>query len=203
MAQLRFALSSLAYRLGPARWYRPAYAKIADAMSPKGPILDVGCGPGGLSAALARRHPFPVVGLDRSPIALAFARRETRGLDVRLVREDAADTGFATNHFSAAVAVQAAHHWPSPGGIIEELSRIIEPGGDLWLYEADAEREEVPVGWVTRRGPWPSDAELVRRWGRWGMASGPWSRLLDEVRSRFDVVEDRHGFYRRARATAR
>jgi SAM-dependent methyltransferase len=61
-----------------SRWLGPPCpvdAAIADAAA--GPVLDVGCGPGRLLDALARRGTF-AVGVDLSPVAVRLARSRGR-----------------------------------------------------------------------------------------------------------------------------
>lgn len=198
----RRSLTAHAYQRGPGRYYQPAYFHIAEAIGlEEGAFLDVGCGPGWLAVRVAAGKPeLDAVGIDTSATMLDLARqnRGTR-LNVTFRQMDAADIIFPEDTFDAAAAVQSAHHWQDTDAVLAEVFRVLKPGGVFYLYEADSELDEVPEGWIQRRGPWPPDAWVIRAWRRWGMDGPAWEALKEAVRrSPFGGGEDgRHGFYRR------
>jgi SAM-dependent methyltransferase len=198
----RAALSSLAYRLGPARYYAPAYRFIAEDVAPeRGAMLDVGCGPAWVAIHAATGRPdLDVVAIDTDQAMLAAADRNRGGrLNVTLRRMDAARIVYPDRTFEIAVAVQSAHHWRDPAAVFAELHRVLVEGGRLYVYEADP-ASEVPEGWIARRGPWPPDTLVRRNWARFGMDDAAFAHLravADASPFSGDVHEDRHGFYRR------
>jgi ubiquinone/menaquinone biosynthesis C-methylase UbiE len=198
----RRSLTAWAYALGPARLYPPAYRFIvADIGVERGAWLDVGCGPGGLAIEAATGHPeLDVVAIDTSETMLAIAARN-RGprLNVTLRRMDAANIVYPDRTFDVVTAVQSAHHWTDPARILAEIHRVLVPGGRLFVYEADPDGE-IPPDWLARRGGWPPDAVMRRRWRRYGMDAARWDAFRAVVNaSPFgeDVSDERHGFYRR------
>ena len=201
MNPLRRAISDRLYAAGPARYYGPAYAQIASAVRPKaGLVLDVGCGPGGLSIELGATTPrVSVLGIDRSATMVRFARK--RGYaspNVTFEEADAAVLRFADATVNVAVTVQSAHHWTAPDAIFAEIRRVLAPNGRFYVYEADSEATSVPEGWVARRGPWPPDAWILANWRRFGMDTDRWAALRHVASRHFGVLaDDRHGFYRR------
>jgi len=98
-------------------------------------VLDVACGTG-IFARLAARVSGPggrVVGVDASGPALDVARR----VDITsLVDWQAWDGGrlpFADGTFDVVACQHALHRFPDPVAIVEEMRRILAPGGRLGL----------------------------------------------------------------------
>ncbi len=198
----RRSLTAYAYNVGPAVLYQPAYRFIAaDIGLEAGAWLDIGCGPGWLCVRAAAGHPeLDVVGIDTSETMLSIADANKRGrLNVTLRKMDGAQIVYPAGTFDVVTAVQAAHHWKEPGPILAEAWRVLVPGGRFYLYEADPDGE-IPSDWLHRRAGWPPNAILRRRWRRYGMDQPRWDALRAQVQaSPFgdDVVDERHGFYRR------
>ena len=96
-------------------------------------VLDVGCGTGDVSVLLADLvGPFgEVVGVDRSALVLATAKRQVadRGLrQVRFVEGDLATIRFA-ERFDAIVGRFVLMHLPDPAGTLRNLTAALRPGG--------------------------------------------------------------------------
>lgn len=86
-------------------------------------VLDLGCGDGALTAALAARG-CSVVGVDNSPEQIAHAR--ARGLDARVV--DGHALGFE-REFDAVLSNAALHWMQQPAAVLDGVWRSLEPGG--------------------------------------------------------------------------
>jgi SAM-dependent methyltransferase len=103
-------------------------------------ILDLGCGPGSLSARLLRRFPNAhVVGVDLDPVLLKIGR-ETYAHESRLrfVTADLADPGWTENlaldQAPAAALSTTALHWLDLDDVTRlygDLARLLRPGGVL------------------------------------------------------------------------
>lgn len=117
------------YLLGPL--LAPLRRAAVRAICSAGPVLDCCCGPAGLTSLLAASG-VRVVGLDRSAAMLA---RAPRGL--RLLRGDAARLPFADHVFGAACVILALHEMrrQSALAVLQELSRVVRPGGVLVLAD--------------------------------------------------------------------
>jgi SAM-dependent methyltransferase len=89
-------------------------------------VLDVGCGPGTLCAAVAARGARPV-GVDLAEGMVDAAREAHPALAFR--RGDAEDLPFADASFDAALAAFVVNHLPHPERGAAELRRVVAPGG--------------------------------------------------------------------------
>jgi len=91
-------------------------------------VLDVGCGPGALTAELVRRVGADrVAAVDPSESFVAAARSRHPGVDVRLAPAEALPFKDAT--FNAAIAQLVVHFMSDPIGGITEMRRVTRSGG--------------------------------------------------------------------------
>ncbi len=96
-------------------------------------ILDVGCGPGNVSAALAR-HAREVVAFDITPEMLAKARHRCKEAGLQNVRFElgrAEELPFRDGTFDAVVTRLTLHHFSDPQQVMGEMVRVTRPGGKI------------------------------------------------------------------------
>ncbi len=90
--------------------------------------LDVGCGPGALTAPLAAAlGASQVTAIDPSQTFVAAARQRLPEVDVRVGSVD--DLPFADDTFDLTVASLVVHFMPDPVHGITEMARVTRPGG--------------------------------------------------------------------------
>lgn len=125
---------------------RESYAPwLADALDYRGAsghrVLDVGCGQGIDLIHLARAG-ADVSGIDLTPRHVELARRhlEVLGLDAEVRQGDAEALPFGDASFDRVVSNGVLHHTPDPGTALNEIVRVLRPGGELRLvlYHRDS-----------------------------------------------------------------
>ena len=92
--------------------------------------LDVGCGPGVLTARLVHLcGPDAVSAVDPSAPFVTAARERLPGVDVR--EAAAEDLPFADDEFDAALAQLVVHFMGDPVAGLREMGRVTKPGGTV------------------------------------------------------------------------
>ncbi len=98
-------------------------------------LLDVGCGTGVLLGRLLGRSPFrEVAGVDLSPGMVAQARSRLPP-SARLLVGDAQGLPFSPASFDVVVSASSFHYWPAPARALDELRRVLRPGGHLVITD--------------------------------------------------------------------
>jgi SAM-dependent methyltransferase len=130
----------------------------------RGPVLDVGCGPGRFTVALSQRG-IPALGVDISRAAVARARR----------------AGAPALHRSVFDPLPAQGRWATvlladgnigiggqPGRLLHRCSQLLAPGGQILIEAEPGNVDEELTAWLEhpdgRRGP-------VFAWARMGTAA--------------------------------
>jgi ubiquinone/menaquinone biosynthesis C-methylase UbiE len=110
-------------------------------LSPGLSVLDVGCGPGTITADLAVRvSPGVVTAIEISRDALALAEQEmaSRGLEnVRFAVADVHALDFPDDTFDVVHAHQVLQHVADPVSALKEMRRVCKPGGVVAARDSD------------------------------------------------------------------
>jgi SAM-dependent methyltransferase len=97
-------------------------------------VLDVGCGPTPVATMAFARSGNATVGVEIAHSLAARARAEAAGLDgARFVVGDAESLPFASGSFDLATCDDTIEHVLDPGRALDELARVVRPGGRLLL----------------------------------------------------------------------
>lgn len=107
------------------------YSRVAGGWDLQGKdVLEVGCGRGGGASFIARYlHPASVTAVDLSARAVRYCRRRHRIEHLAFLRGEAEHLRFPSRSFDAVVNVESSHTYPSFEGFIEEVARVLRPGG--------------------------------------------------------------------------
>jgi SAM-dependent methyltransferase len=100
-------------------------------------VLDVGCGPGVLALALARRA-REVTGIDLVPAMIARAQAlqaEQSVANVRWFQHDVERLPFADGAFDVVVTRFTFHHLLAPRTVLDEMVRVCRPGGTVAVID--------------------------------------------------------------------
>jgi SAM-dependent methyltransferase len=125
-----FAVGADAYDRFMGRYSVPLSPQLADlaAVSAGQRVLDVGCGPGALTAELVRRlGSEAVAAVDPSEPFVAAARERHPGVDVQ--RAAAEELPFEAGAFDAALAQLVVHFMADPVAGLREMARVTRKEG--------------------------------------------------------------------------
>ncbi|NOX58078.1 MAG: class I SAM-dependent methyltransferase [Planctomycetes bacterium] len=104
--------------------------RILELMKPiQGKVLDIGCFDGTIAGKIIKQGDKEVYGMDRMASALELAK--THGVKTIHADIDEQNTDFADGYFDAALATGVLDSLFDPDGVIEELNRVLKPGGTL------------------------------------------------------------------------
>ena len=110
-------------------------------LAPDARVLDVGCGPGTITADLAALVPGgDVTGIDAAADVLAQARQEAERRGQRNVRFGTGDVyhlDFADGTFDVVHAHQVLQHLTDPVAALREMRRVCRPGGIVAARDGD------------------------------------------------------------------
>lgn len=177
-----FSVSADAYGRFMGRYSTPlatAFAEFAG-VTPAMRVLDVGCGPGALTAVLAaRRDASRLAAIDPADQFAAACRLAVPGADVRVGAAE--DLPWADDTFDAALSQLVVSFMADAVAGIGEMRRVVAPGGVVaaCMWEAGASMEMVDVFWRAARTVAPVAPESEQ--------SMPY-RTLDALRTLAEAV---------------
>jgi ubiquinone/menaquinone biosynthesis C-methylase UbiE len=134
--RIHFRLMSLVHEDLYGLFRDPYTALRAAGLEPGHKVLEVGCGPGFFTVPAAKMigQGGTVYALDVNPLAIEKVRHkvERAGVsNVKTVLADAAQTGLPEGSFDLAFVFGLAHPIGGLENILNELYRLLKPGGTL------------------------------------------------------------------------
>jgi SAM-dependent methyltransferase len=151
---MSFEVAAEAYDRFMGRYSRQLSPQLADLAGVRvgQRVLDVGCGPGALTAELVGRvGEGAVSAVDPSDSFVAAARDRHPGVDVQ--RASAERLPFADGAFDAVLAQLVVHFMTDPVGGLREMRRVTSPGGTVaaCVWDHGGERTPLAVFWQAAR----------------------------------------------------
>jgi SAM-dependent methyltransferase len=129
---------------------------------PEARWLEVACGPAAIGRTLAPRL-GAVHGVDMTEAMVAKAREEAaaEGLaNAEFSLGDATALEFEDASFDGAITRFSLHHIPAPGRVLEEMARVVRPGG--WVVVSDHVTDE-----DREASAWHEEIERLRDPSHW------------------------------------
>jgi ubiquinone/menaquinone biosynthesis C-methylase UbiE len=140
-------------------------------------VIDVGCGPGALTAEVVRRLGANAVSaVDPSEQFVEATRTRHPGVDVQLA--SAEDLPFGDDEFDAALAQLVVHFMADPVAGLAKMQRITRPGGVVAASVWDVGGGRAPISpyWKSAR---ELDANLTGESERAGGREGHLAELFE------------------------
>jgi SAM-dependent methyltransferase len=176
-----FDVGADAYMRFMGQYSEPLAARFADlAGIRRGQrVLDVGCGPGALTAQLVSRTGADAVSaVDPSRSFVAAVQERLPGVDVR--RSAAEKLPFPEGAFDAALAQLVVHFMADPVAGLREMSRVTRPGGVVaaCVWDHAGERGPLTPFWSAVR---ELDAAAVDESNLAGVRDGDLARIFAQA----------------------
>ncbi len=103
---------------------------FAEFVAPHGEVLDVGCGTGALTFAIAEKDSVSkITGIDPSEGFLAYARSKTTDQRIHFELGDAQSLSFADASFDQCLALLVMRFVPDATKAVKEMRRVTRAGG--------------------------------------------------------------------------
>ena len=162
-------------------------------------VLDLGCGTGHSTLALAARA-GRVVGLDLTDAMLGEARRLARErgtANASFERGDAEELPYADASFDVVTSRVSAHHYARPRRAVQEAARVLRPGGLLVVSDSVAPEDPAQDTFLNAvellRDPSHVRNHRVSEWCGWLCDAG----FAPEVVGRYDMELDFESWFAR------
>ena len=178
---MSFHVAADAYDRFMGRYSVPLSREVADALElePGQRVLDVGCGPGALTAELVRRlGAGSVCAVDPSEPFVAAAQERFPGVDIRLATAESLP--YEDDAFDVTVAQLVVHFMADPVGGLVEMARVTRRGGTVAASVWDFAGERAPLS-VFWRAVNQLDAQARDESGLAGAREGHLAELFDSA----------------------
>ncbi|MFC9329198.1 class I SAM-dependent methyltransferase [Kitasatospora sp. NPDC057015] len=178
---------------------RPAPQVIADhavrARPGPGLVLDIGCGRGASTLALAQALPearLCAVDASASLLAATRARLQHSGRRLHTIRADFHHLPLPTGRAALAVAAFCLYHSPTPQQVLREITRCLAPGATVILATKSADSYASLDRLIATSG---LDPDAQARPGLYGaFHSGNLQSTADGILDVHEVIHEVHRF---------
>lgn len=159
-------------------WFaRRYYAALVRRYAPRDPgprkLLEMGCGLGHLIGLL--QDDFQCVGIDLIPWAIEQTRKNAPRAEAFVQSADDLSR-FRDGEFAVVVALHLVEHLPDPAKTIQEVFRILRPGGMLLFATPNPvyllRRFKDPATDAIGKDPTHINVHPPKQWRQWTQAAG-------------------------------
>ncbi len=114
-------------------------------------ILEIGCG-NGIGTGLIDQYfkPAELIATEYDEVLVKIAQRKNKGSKIHIEAGNAADLRFANNEFDAVIGLSVIHHIPNWEESLNEIHRVIKPGGLLIIKDLSIDTFRTPFGRISR-----------------------------------------------------
>lgn len=123
-----------------------------------GRVLEVGSGVGYIGIESIRLQPeLKWVGLETSKTMLDFAKQncidEKIGTMIEFVYWDTENVPFGDSSFDFVVSNWSIHHWKKPEYVLNEIYRVLKPGGTVLVFDIRRDATDDDIKNATSHAP--------------------------------------------------
>ncbi len=138
---------------GEAREYRRCAESVAERVPAGGSILDLAAGPGYLAIEMAKLGGYRVFGLDISKtfVRIATENAQAEGVPVGFRQGNASHMPYEDESFDFVVCRAAFKNFADPVGALNEVHRVLRPGGKASIFDLRAESSHDEIDALVRR----------------------------------------------------
>ena len=120
-------------------WWRTARTFKHILQRPQAQVLDLCCGTGDMTLALARRagerRTAPIIAADFSHAMLQRATKKTRARNIQLIEADALRLPLAADRFDLVVSAFGFRNLANYDAGLEEILRVLKPEGEIGILD--------------------------------------------------------------------
>jgi ubiquinone/menaquinone biosynthesis C-methylase UbiE len=129
---------------------------------PNGRILDVGTGPGRLLVEIHRLNPdLELFGLDISAAMIEQAMNNLASIRAEIQEGSIQSTTYPPGSFDGITCTGSFYLWDHPVACLNEIWRILRPGGSAYLYETHRQYDRGRLRQVVRKNL--QEENIIRR----------------------------------------
>jgi len=154
MKMNRFEYFLMTFDLGRQMYLRGIVRDLRDIsqLAPNKRILEIGCGNGAGTKLIQQFfQPAEFIATEYDESLVEVAQQINKGSNIIIEAGNATQLRFSNNEFDAVVGLSVIHHIPNWQDCVDELQRVIKPGGLLIIKELSIETFETPFGRIARR----------------------------------------------------
>jgi SAM-dependent methyltransferase len=148
-----------------SEWHIPLFARFDEARDKS--VLEIGCG-NGADGAMFALHGARYTGVDLTEEAVEATRQHFAflGLGGEFQCENAEQLGFADDSFDIVYSFGVLHHTPNPQRAVDEVHRVLRPGGSalVMLYHRHSFNYWVRIQTYMRARALLTILARARRW---------------------------------------